>query len=62
MASSISIAQKKGWVTNNLDSRAIALFLQAYSLGRAVDDVAGKPVDNKSWQQVVEVIISSLEG
>lgn len=62
MAGSISIAQKKGWVTNNLDSRAIALFLQAYSLGRAVDDVAGKPIDNKKWQQVVDVIISSLEG
>ena len=58
----IAQAQRKGWVNAELDARAIAVFLQAYSLGRAVDDVAEPRVANADWQRVVEAAIESFQG
>lgn len=58
----IAQAQRKGWVNAELDARAIAVFLQAYSLGRAVDDVAETRVANADWQRVVEAAIESFQG
>lgn len=62
MAASIELAQQKGWVTKELSARSISVFLQAYSLGRSVDDVAGNHLDNNEWLRVVEKVISSLES
>lgn len=62
MAASIAIAQSKGWVTTELSAKAISVFLQAYSLGRAVDDVAGKNLENDEWLSLIEKVISSLES
>lgn len=62
MASAIAQAQEKGWVTKVLSPHAIAVFLQAYSLGRAVDDIATNKVPNEQWQEVIERVISSLQS
>ena len=61
MADAIAVAQDKGWVTSTLSPRAIAVFLQAYSLGRAVDDVAGAHLPNEEWVSLIETVISALE-
>ena len=60
MGEAIAIAQRKGWVKESLDPRAVAVFLQAYSLGRAVDDVAGERLPNSSWLAVIDTVIASL--
>jgi len=62
VANAISIAQDKGWVDARLNPHAIAVFLQAYSLGRAVDDVAARDVSNDDWLRVIERAISSLKS
>lgn len=60
MAQSIAVAQNKGWVNASLDAHAIAVFLQAYSLGRSVDDVSVSHVDNVQWQRVVETALGAF--
>lgn len=62
MADTITRAQAKGWVNTRLNARAIAVFLQAYSLGRAVDDIASEHVANSDWLQLIEAIITPLES
>ncbi len=62
MAKAIAAAQGKGWVAEHLNPHAIAVFLQAYSLGRAVDDVSAEHLDNEHWQRVVEAAIGAFEA
>lgn len=62
MAKAISTAQDKGWVDPQLSPHAIAVFLQAYSLGRTVDDVSASHIDNAQWQLVVETAIRSFQA
>jgi AcrR family transcriptional regulator len=61
MGEAIAVAQRKGWVNQILDPRAVATFLQAYSLGRAVDDVAENPLNNEAWLAVIDTVIASLK-
>lgn len=61
MGEAIAVAQRKGWVNQDLDPRAVATLLQAYSLGRAVDDVAGEPLSNDAWLAVIDTVIASLK-
>lgn len=60
VAGAISTAQDKGWVDPELNPHAIAVFLQAYSLGRTVDDVSAQHIENASWQHVVDRAIRSF--
>lgn len=62
LAEAITIAQERGWVDAQLNPQAIAVFLQAYSLGRSVDDVAERNISNDDWQQVVVRAISSFKS
>jgi AcrR family transcriptional regulator len=62
LSKAIATAQKKGWVDQKLNPDAIAVFLQAYSLGRSVDDVSTKQIDNASWQLVVDAAIGAFEA
>lgn len=62
MTDAISQAQQKGWVKPDLNPRAIAVFLQAYSLGRAVDDIAESHVPNEDWIFLVDTVINSLKS
>ncbi|MDH6277721.1 AcrR family transcriptional regulator [Aurantimicrobium minutum] len=62
VSKAIATAQKKGWVDQQLNPDAIAVFLQAYSLGRSVDDVSTKQIDNASWQLVVDAAIGAFEA
>jgi AcrR family transcriptional regulator len=61
MAHAIEHAQKQGWVTQELDATAIAVLLQAYSLGRIVDDIIPERLDNKKWVKVVDTVLLALQ-
>lgn len=44
--------QNKGWFTTELDARAISVFIQAFTLGRVVDDIAPVKVDPNEWLKI----------
>jgi AcrR family transcriptional regulator len=44
--------QKRGWIRTDVDPVALSGFIQAVVLGRIVDDVTQRPVDNEKWVQI----------
>lgn len=50
-------AQARGWVFPDLDAKAIAVFIQAYTLGRIVDDISAEQVDNMVWRNLLMQVI-----
>lgn len=61
MAEAIAYAQEKGWVKHDIHPRAISVLLQSYSLGRIVDDITDKHLDNSDWVRVIDTVLSSLQ-
>lgn len=53
-------AQSRGWVRADVDPHAVALFLQAYTLGRALDDVADDKVKPSDWSALIMMVNSAL--
>ncbi len=60
LVDAVEVAKDKGWIRKDLDSRAIAVFLQAYTLGRAVDDVAITKVDPQAWNNLIGAVTAPL--
>jgi AcrR family transcriptional regulator len=59
-ATLIRAAQQRGWVRPEIDAQAIAVLIQAYSLGRVVDDADPEPVDEASWIALIDHILDLL--
>lgn len=49
----IRAAQDKGWVDPSIDPHAMAVLLQATTMGRVVDDVCPSPMSASSWATLV---------
>jgi AcrR family transcriptional regulator len=62
MADIVREGQEKGWVNKTFDAKTIAVFMQAYTLGRVIDDVASakQHVESKDWNDVVNASVKSL--
>ena len=62
MADIVREGQEKGWVSKTFDAKTIAVFMQAYTLGRVIDDVASKEqhIDSQDWNDVVNEAVKSL--
>lgn len=60
LVDAVNVAKDKGWIRHDLNSRAIAVFLQAYTLGRAVDDVAITKVDPEAWNKLIRAVTAPL--
>lgn len=56
----VAQGQARGFFRSDLDARAVALFVEAYSLGLALNDVDDRPVSEQDWEQVVEAVIDAL--
>ena len=52
----IQNAQDKGFVTASFEARTIAVFIQAYTLGKIVDDVTTTPMNDQDWERLITVI------
>lgn len=50
-------AQNKGWMSKDIDARAAAVFVQAYTVGRVVDDIAPEKVDPDAWISLIMAVI-----
>ena len=55
-------AQAKGLMSNDFDPRAAAVLIQAYTLGRAVDDLVADPVDPDAWNSLIMKIVTRVFG
>ena len=52
----VETGQDRGLVRTDVDPRAIAILIQAYTLGRIIDDVVDRKVDPDSWIDVIDRI------
>ncbi len=52
--------QARGFFRKDLDARAIAVFIEAYSLGNALNDTDLRPVAEADWEKVVWSAIDAL--
>jgi len=56
----IAQGQVRGFFRSDLDARAIALFVEAYTLGLALNDVDEHAVSERAWQKVVWSVLEGL--
>jgi AcrR family transcriptional regulator len=52
--------QVRGFFRGDLDARAIAVFVEAYSLGHALNDLDANRVSEPAWEKVVWAAIDAL--
>jgi AcrR family transcriptional regulator len=50
-ARSFETLQRKGWMSRKVSPEAAALFVQAMTFGRVLDDVSSKKINEKSWDE-----------
>jgi AcrR family transcriptional regulator len=53
LAEIVADAQARGWVDRSVDPGAVALFVQAYTLGWLLNDVSGQPVSIDTWTGMI---------
>jgi AcrR family transcriptional regulator len=56
----VAQGQARGFFRSDLDARAIALFIESYSLGHVLNDVDERAVSEEDWQAVVWAAIDAL--
>jgi len=56
LTEAIALAQSKGWANPNFQARTLAVFIQAYTLGKIVDDVGDHPMDDSEWERLITLI------
>ena len=54
--------QKRGWLRKDVDAKSFVVFLQAFTLGRIIDDVVDEAhrVDSQEWINVVEIFANAF--
>ena len=53
-------AQENGWISQNVDAYASAVFVQAMTIGRIVDDVSEIRSDEEKWTEVSEKALLAI--
>lgn len=53
-------AQLKGWIRADLDPQVLAVFIQAYTLGKIVDDIADVQMDAERWAGLIDEIVERV--
>jgi len=56
----VAQGQARGFFRSDLDARAVALFVEAYSLGLALNDLDEHPVSEEEWERVVWTVLDQL--
>jgi AcrR family transcriptional regulator len=54
--------QKRGWLRKDVDAKSFSVFIQAFTLGRIIDDVVEEPhhVDSQEWINVVDKVAETF--
>lgn len=53
-------AQNRGWFRKELDPLATAVFIQAYTIGRLVDDISPQKVSPQEWNNIVDEVLTRV--
>ena len=53
----IAQAQAKGWVNQEVQARTLAVFIQAYTLGKVIDDVSREHMDDDDWDRLITMVV-----
>lgn len=51
-------AQAKGWLSIDVDPCAVAVFIQAYTLGQIVNDVTDDEMSRDAWVMLIDRIVT----
>lgn len=52
--------QNKGWMQKDFDPAIAAIFIQAYTLGLVVDDIAEEKIDPVAWNDFINKVIRTM--
>lgn len=55
-------AQDKGFLNRDFEARTGAVFIQAYTLGRVVDDITVNQMNDKDWEKLISRIAREVLG
>jgi len=50
-------AQNQGWITAAIDPMATAVFIQAYTIGKIIDEITPEPADEQAWLSLINRMI-----
>ena len=53
-------AQERGFYKKDLDPKSIAVFIQAYTLGKIIDDSSDDPVDQDAYARLINTIVKDV--
>ncbi len=59
-ATVIARAQAKGTVNPELDPKALAVFIQAYTFGRVLGDLDSNPLDPMAWNTLIDTVLDRV--
>ena len=51
---------EKGWGNPNLEPGVVAVMIQAYTLGKVVDDFALEPINPEAWNSLINEILETI--
>jgi hypothetical protein len=52
--------KKKGWLNKSLDLKSVVIFVQAYTLGQIIDDVAGEKMSSDAWNYLISQVVEKV--
>ena len=59
-ADAIAHAPAKGLIDPDYDPLALAVFIQAYTLGRVLGDLDIEPLDPAAWNTLIEAVLDAV--
>ena len=60
LADLVREAQERGFFKKSNDAKSIAIFVQAYTLGKIVDDSSENPVDAKQYANLINSVVKNV--
>jgi AcrR family transcriptional regulator len=52
--------QARGWIAADIDPIAFGTFIQAFTLGQLINDVAPESMDYREWHRLIHRVVQSL--
>jgi len=53
-------SQERGWGNPNVQPRNVAVFIQAYTIGKVVDDLTSFHMDEEKWYALIDKILETV--
>lgn len=57
-----AVLQERGWMNTDFDPHAASILIQAYTVGKIVDDVANYRVPPEKWSSLIDSIVVKVFG